>query len=100
MYNAFVSHFPKAYPPFFVSSHNPIMFLLPIIYLFLPSELMYSKVHLKALNKENIHTKKESTISVEAFVIPPLPENLVFMKEEKVQNSSIIYKSMSKRYLT
>lgn len=85
MYNAFVSHFPKAYPPFFVSSHNPIMFLLPIIY----SSL-----------KENIHTKKESTISVEAFVIPPLPENLVFMKEEKVQNSSIIYKSMSKRYLT
>ncbi|KOB59444.1 hypothetical protein PFHG_01205 [Plasmodium falciparum HB3] len=61
-------------------------------------ELMYSKVHLKALNKENIHTKKESTISVEAFVIPPLPENLVFMKEEKVQNSSIIYKSMSKRW--
>ncbi|SBS85622.1 centrosomal protein CEP76, putative (CEP76) [Plasmodium ovale curtisi] len=61
-------------------------------------ELMYSKVHLKSLNKENIHTKTESTISVEAFVIPPLPSGLVFFKENKVQNASVVYKSMSKRW--
>ncbi|SCO93337.1 centrosomal protein CEP76, putative [Plasmodium malariae] len=61
-------------------------------------ELMYSKVHLKSLNKENIQTKRESTISVEAFVIPPLPSDLIFLKENRVQNSSAVYKSMSKRW--
>ncbi|KJP88903.1 hypothetical protein AK88_01397 [Plasmodium fragile] len=61
-------------------------------------ELMYSTLHLKALNMESIQTKKESTISVEAFVIPPLPNGLVFVEKEQMQNSSMIYKSMSKRW--
>ncbi|CRG93618.1 conserved Plasmodium protein, unknown function [Plasmodium gallinaceum] len=61
-------------------------------------ELMYSKVHLKSLNKENIQTKKESTITIEAYVIPPLPSNLVFFNENKATNSSLIYKSLSKRW--
>ncbi|CAI7721595.1 NdP2 protein, putative [Plasmodium vivax] len=61
-------------------------------------ELMYSTLHLKALNMESIQTKKESTISVEAFVIPPLPSGLVFVEKEKIQNASMIYKSMSKRW--
>ncbi|ANQ09282.1 Uncharacterized protein PCOAH_00036820 [Plasmodium coatneyi] len=61
-------------------------------------ELMYSTLHLKALNMESIQTKKESTISVEAFVIPPLPSGLLFVQKEKMQNASMIYKSMSRRW--
>ncbi|CXH80133.1 centrosomal protein CEP76, putative [Plasmodium berghei] len=61
-------------------------------------DLMYSRAHLKSLNKGNAQTKRKSTISIEAFVIPPLPSGLVFFKENQSQNSSIIYKSMSKRW--
>ncbi|CRH01096.1 conserved Plasmodium protein, unknown function [Plasmodium relictum] len=61
-------------------------------------ELMYSKIHLKSLNKENIQTKKKSTITIEAYVIPPLPNNLVFFNEHKATNSSLIYKALSKRW--
>ncbi|SCN58593.1 centrosomal protein CEP76, putative [Plasmodium chabaudi chabaudi] len=61
-------------------------------------DLMYSRAHLKSLNKGNMQTKRKSTISIEAFVIPPLPSGLVFFQENKSQNSSIIYKSMSKRW--
>ncbi|VWU49051.1 centrosomal protein CEP76, putative [Hepatocystis sp. ex Piliocolobus tephrosceles] len=60
--------------------------------------LMYSTLFLKSFNKENKQKNKKSTISVEAFVIPPLPSSLKFMHEDKLENNTQIYKAMSKRW--